>query len=127
MIQVTDEIRYLVNFFQSGFTILIALALGEALRQFVAADIRKPEDAAIHWGRLPALMTFIFLILPFFQGMNRYFYLTYLKPNMLPDTYALWLIIDGAAFISEATLFFVMSRLFSENQWRRFFHATLTL
>ena len=100
MIKVTDEVQHLVTFFQNGFTILIALALGEALCQFVAADIRHPDDKAIQWNRLPALLIFLFLILPFFQGMNRYFYLTCLKTGSLPYNYPIWLAIDGLAFVS---------------------------
>jgi hypothetical protein len=65
----------------------------------------KPDYPVILWKRLPALLSFLFLIWPFFQGMNRYFYATY-KPDALPQPYSLYLSIDGILFTIEAALFF---------------------
>lgn len=55
------------------FSIVLALALGEAFKQCVS----ERENGAIQWDRMLALLTFLLLILPFYQGMNRYLLQTY--------------------------------------------------
>ena len=57
-----------VAFFQTAFTIVLALALGQALGQFVSDEDHRP----LHWDRLPLFVTFILIIFPFFQGMGRF-------------------------------------------------------
>jgi hypothetical protein len=120
------EIPNLIGFFQGVFTIVMALALTESFKQFVA---EKPEEQARHlrWDRFPALLSFLFLIFPFYQGMSRIFFNTYGDIAKLPQPYALHLMYDGIAFTVESALFFVMSRALSLAQWSRFYQAVLIL
>ena len=105
------------------FSIVLALAIGEAFKQFVSDKAEKPEDRHIHWDRLCALVAFIILVVPFSHGMARYFHETY-KEGARPNPYALYLSIDSVAFTVEAIFFFVLSRSLPRVQWRRF-HLTV--
>jgi hypothetical protein len=117
------NVAHTVGFFQAVFTIILALALGEALRQFVA----DTDDQFIHWNRLPALASFLFIIFPFFQGMSQHLYLNYVHPTVLPKSYAAYLMFDGVAFVLEAACFFLMSRALDARHWRRYYAAVLAL
>lgn len=117
------DITDAVTFFQRAFTIVLALALGEAFKQFVA----DKEEKTIHWDRLPALLTFLLMVFPFFHGMNRYFFLTYLNPLPVSKGYAGYLLFDSLVFMCESALFFIMSRSLAVKQWRRYFLAQLAL
>jgi hypothetical protein len=102
------DIVDIVGFYQKAFTVILALALAEAFKQFVADKADKEEDRVIHWERLWSLVSFLFLIFPFFQGTSRYFYVEYLGTK-LPQDYAIFVIFDAIIFTIEAALFFVMS------------------
>jgi hypothetical protein len=43
-----------VTFFQGGFTIILALSLGEALKSFTSDN----QDLPVHWNRVPACSRF---------------------------------------------------------------------
>jgi hypothetical protein len=120
------DIHNVVSFFQAAFTFILALALTESFKQFVADRAEKEEDRHIHWDRLWSLISFLFLIIPFFQGMSRYYYVEYVD-NKITAHYAIWLIFDGVAFLIEAALFFVMSRTLSPVLWQRFYLSVLAL
>ena len=72
---ISGNVVHTVNFFQGAFTIVLALALGEALKAFVAGDDERP----IHWDRTPPFVSFLLIFFPFFQSMSQYLYLTYLN------------------------------------------------
>jgi len=110
------------------FSIVLALALGEALKQCVTEreGTQGFEVGDIRWDRVLALVTFLSLILPFYQGMNRYLLHTY-GGAASQNISAGFLIIDGIAFMAESALFFVMSRNLSENRWRYFYQTVLAL
>jgi hypothetical protein len=112
-----------VGFFQGVFTIILALALGEALKQFVGDS----DDRYIHWDRLPALLAFLLTIFPFFQGMSQHLYLNYLHAAAAPRFYAAYLSVDGLVFLLQAACFYMMSRALAAKHWRRFYWALLTL
>lgn len=116
-----------IGFYKSAFTVVMGLALGESFKQFVAERAVSEDDRTIHWDRFPALLSFLFLILPFFQGMSRYLYVTYGDVYKMPRPYSAFLMFDGIVFISEAALFFVVSRALSGAQWRRYYLCVLTL
>jgi hypothetical protein len=119
-----------VGFFRQTFVIVFALALTEALKQFVAEQPKQANDPLsdrlIHWDRLPALLAFVFLLVPFFQGTVRYFYLTYesQKPFAYYDRF---LVVDGVAFLIEAALFFAMSRAITPTRWRSLYMCIIWL
>jgi hypothetical protein len=125
--ELTKDIVDIVGFYQKAFTLILALALAEAFKQFVADKANKEEDRVIHWDRLWSLVSFLFLIFPFFQGTSRYFYVEYLHDSKLPSNYAAFIMFDGAMFTIEAALFFVMSRTLSLTLWRRFYYSVLWL
>lgn len=103
------------------FAIVLALALGEAFKTVIT------EGEFIHWNRLYSLASFLLLILPFYQGMNRYLLLTYGVGAKLPTPDPRFLIIDGASFMMESALFFVMSRTLKLEEWWRFYLVVLVL
>jgi hypothetical protein len=112
-----------IQFFQTAFTILMGLALGEAFKQLV-----PDGDVNIRLDRLPLLFAFLFVIFPFFHGMSRYFYTTYLThPSPELATVAARVMFDGLAFLSLAALFFGMSRSLSPRHWTRFYGFLLGL
>jgi hypothetical protein len=117
------DLTHLVQFLQTAYTILLGLALGEALKQFV-----PDGDQPIKTDRLPLLLAFLFMVFPFFHGMSRYLYTTYLthpEPKLGPV--AGHVMLDGLVFMILAGLFFVLSRSLSESHWRRFYGFLLAL
>jgi hypothetical protein len=105
------------------FGILLALAIGEAFKQFVS-DRNEPGARKIHWDRLFALVSFLVLIVPFSHGMTRYFYDAYHDP---PAGYWLHVVRDVVVFTAEGGLFFVLSRSLSSKEWRKFFSTAAIL
>jgi hypothetical protein len=102
------------------FAIVLSLALGEAFKTVVS------EDHFIYWKKLYALLSFLFLILPFYQGMNRYLLATYgVRATALPP--AGFLIVDGTAFMFESALFFAMSRTLAIEKWQQFYWLVVAL
>jgi hypothetical protein len=106
------------------FAILLALALGEAFKLVVS---EKEGEEFIAWKKLYALISFLLLILPFYQGMNRYLLLTYGAHSAAPGARSIFLIIDGAVFLFESALFFVMSRTLGIDKWQRFYWVVFVL
>jgi hypothetical protein len=104
------------------FSIVLALALGEAFKQYVS----EKHDGAIQWDRTLALLTFLLLILPFYQGMNRYLLQTY-GGIPTPQFSALFLIFDGIAFMTESAIFFAMSRNLSNSRSVYFYWIVFVL
>jgi hypothetical protein len=127
MIPINKDILNAASFFQTTFAIIIALSISEAFKQFVADKAEKPEDTAIHWDRLPALLSFLLLALPFFHGMSRYFFLAYTNAREVPESYGGYLIFDGVSFVLMSAIFFAMSRSLAAVQWRRYFCLVLLL
>jgi hypothetical protein len=119
-----DAIISAVDNLQRIFTIVLALSLGEAFKQFVSDHAVKPEDRTIRWDRLMALCAFLLLLIPFYHGMGRYFFDVYQTPPR-PEPYSRYLLIDSLAFIAMASLFFVMCRELPAVQWRRFYCAVV--
>lgn len=103
------------------FSIVLALALGEAFKQYVS------DHGSMQWDRSLALITFLLLILPFYQGMNRYLLQTYGGPAAASNQAAVFLIIDGVAFMAESALFFAMSRNLPNSRWVYFYWIVLAL
>jgi hypothetical protein len=117
-----------VGFFRQAFVIVFALALTEALKQFVndkQSDDTKPNKH-IQWDRLPALLSFLFLIVPFFQGTVRYFYSVYESQKPFAN-YAEYLAFDGIMFLIEAALFFAMSRAITPAKWHDLYKSIIGL
>jgi hypothetical protein len=117
------DLVHAVQFFQAIYGILLALALGEAFKQFV-----PDGDQDMRWDRLPFLIAFLFTIFPFFHGMNQYMYITYLhRPTLSVAEVSGQLLFDSAMFMGMAGTFFVLSRSLSPNHWFRYYIATLVL
>jgi hypothetical protein len=77
---INGNVIHTVNFMQGAITIVMALALGEALKLFVTSR----DDRPLQWERLPALLAFVFVFVPFFQSISQYLYLTYLNAQTAP-------------------------------------------
>jgi hypothetical protein len=121
--EISGNIAHTVDFIQGAITIILALALGEALKLFVTPH----GDSPMQWDRLPGLLAFLFTFFPFFQGMSQYLYLTYLNPATAPPFYPGYLMFDGAMNVLEAACFFVMSNALAPKHWRHFYGAVLAL
>jgi hypothetical protein len=121
-----DALRTTVLDLQHIYTIVLALAIGEAFKQFVADAHREPQKRRIHWNQLLALVAFLVLVIPFFQGMSRHFYVTYFQ-EPFPSPYSVWLFVDCIAFTIEGSLFFVLSRSLPAVQWKRFYTTVILL
>ena len=118
------QIAEVISFFRNAFSLVLALALAEALKQFVRD--RAPADTnVIEWDKLITLISFLLLIFPFYQGTIRYFSYTY--GHTLPQHYSISLMIDSGAFICEAALFFIMSRCLSPLHWKTYYGSVIAL
>ena len=109
--------------FKAGFTIILALSLGEALKSFTSDN----QDLPVHWNRVPALLAFLLVFFPFFQSMNQYFYSTYFSPQTALKFYPAYLVFDGMIFMLQAGCFFTMSRSLAPHRWQRFYTTVLIL
>lgn len=117
------ELTHGVQFLQAAFTILLSLAFGEAFKQLV-----PDGDKDMRWDRVGSLIAFVFMIFPFFHGMTRHFFTTYLAhPNAPLGDVAPHLMFDGIMFLLMSATFFVMSRSLSPDHWSRFFSALAVL
>jgi hypothetical protein len=76
-----SHISHATGFLQAAYTILLSLALGEAFKQIISDD----PDKEFRLNRLWGLAAFLFMIFPFFHGMSRYLFLTYLSPSISPQ------------------------------------------
>jgi hypothetical protein len=119
-----EAILSTVQILERIFAIVLALALGEAFKQFVSDTPKNPDDSFIHWDRFTALAALLLLLIPFYQGMGQYFYQVY-HTAQRPKPYSAFLLVDCVAFTLEAALFFVMSRALPMIQWRRFYKTVL--
>lgn len=117
------DLTHTIQFLQTSITILLGLALGEAFKQLV-----PDGDQDIKSERIHSLLAFLFMIFPFFHGMSRYFYKTYLiHPNAQLGPVAAHVMFDGTVFMTLAVLFFIMCRSLSPSHWVRFYFSLLAL
>jgi hypothetical protein len=125
-------IEALVAQLQTLFTIIMALAITEGLKQFVreikdSNNQNQENDTTskhLRWKCFPGLIAFLVTAMPFLYGMARYFHNTY-KSRLLGEGYAWPLLFDTLAFTTEALLFFVMSRSVSPSRSLAFSMAAL--
>ena len=122
-----EAIKSTIDSLQTIYTVVLGLSLGEAFMQFVAEDPANKTEHRICWERMVNLISFLFLIIPFFHGMNRYFFDTYLKSLGPGSRYGGHLLVDCAVFTSEGGLFFILCRSLSRTQWRRFYFTVIAL
>jgi hypothetical protein len=120
MIVVTDEVKDGILFFERIFQIVLALAIGEAFKQYFP-ERKEDGHRTIMLESTPALISFITLIVTFYLGMDRYFFKSYITLKALPDNYAIHLMFDSILFMIESALFFSMSRNLHADRWRVFY------
>ena len=113
----TDAIKSSINSLQQIYSVILALALGEAFKQ-VVAEGNVPEKR-IAWEKLPNLVGLLALIIPFFHGMNRYFFEVYIARSF--PGYERYLLIDCVAFTVEGGFFFLLARSLSRAESNRFY------
>jgi hypothetical protein len=120
---IDGSITHTVSFFQGAFTIILSLALGEALKAFTSDNQEQP----LYWDRLPTLLAFLVVFSPFFQSMSQYFYAAYLDPKTALAFYPRYLVFDGVMYTLQAGCFFTMSRSLAPHRWQRFYTTVLLL
>jgi hypothetical protein len=124
----TPDIIDSVTFFQRVFQITVALAIGESFKQFVADESHRTAERHLFWERIPALLSFIFTIIPFFHGMSRYFYVNYLRLEVdVSEVYAFQLLFDGLSFLVESAFFFMLSRALVLARFQEFASYLISL
>ena len=125
--QNVDAIRSSIDSLQRLFLIIIALAIGEAFKQFVSDKNPSPTERHIYWDRLWALVAFGTLVVPFLHGMLMHFYDSHQAPTQRHPAYSGYLIFDTVMFLGESALFFVLSRSLSPSLWRTFYWTVFLL
>lgn len=122
-------IESVVESLQWIFTVVIGLAIAEAISQVVGNN-RKQVSPSIQLRSLPAVVSFMAIIVPFFHGMSRYLYDVY-RISPQPSTggihYGVFLGLDCLIFTIEAFVFFVLARSLALGDSRRFYRAVLFL
>ena len=134
-----DSMTQIIENDQAVYTIVLALAIAEAFNQ--AIKEKKPEEEkhagtfaswfdCLHHSRFLSLVVFLLMVVPFFQGNQKYLYLQYAEPlhsaHPPKSIGAKWLSYDCLVFAVEAGLFFVMARSLSARRWQQFY-ATVVL
>jgi hypothetical protein len=105
------------------FAILLTLALGEAFKLVIS----EKHEPFVDSEKLYALASFLLLILPFYQGMNKYLLSTYGESAQGPSPHPAFIIIDGLSFMAESALFFAMSRTLDLKFFNRFYWLAIIL
>ncbi len=125
-----EAIKSSVESLQQVYTVILALSLGEAFMQFVNDKSGRNENI-VNLGMLPGLIGFLALLIPFFQGMNRYFYEVYIAvPTEYYGSnkyYGNYLIRDCILFTIEASIFFMLSRSMQLDQWKKYYKIVIGL
>jgi hypothetical protein len=125
-----EAIGSTIDSLKAIYTVLLALSLGEAFSQLVENPAELPKNGQPHrvirWDRLPNLIPFLLLIIPFVQGMDRYFFVIY-KTQARPVSYAGHLLLDCVVFTLEGSLFFILARSLSLDRWQRFYGAVISV
>jgi hypothetical protein len=94
-----------VDSLQKIYAVIISLALGQAIKQVVEL-CSGCNDLAICINVLPQFIAFVFVVVPFFHGMNRHLDFCYLEKDV-NDVKQGGLLLDFLVFFIESTLFFV--------------------
>ena len=121
-----EGVADVVMFFRGAFSLIFALALAEGFKQTVH-DKAEPTDRVLYLEKIPSLLGFLFLILPFYQGTIRSYGLLYADAKSLSPHYSLIIMFDSVSFLIEASIFFFMSRALSPDHWRSFYTAVVIL
>lgn len=135
-----ESMSEIVENVQSIYTIILALAVAEAFNQAIKENKPKEEKPAttlvgwfdcLHHSRVMSLLVFLMMIVPFFQGNQKYLYLQYIEPlhsaSPPKSISAMWLNFDCFVFSIEAGLFFLMARSLSAQRWQQFYAAIIVL
>ncbi len=135
-----ESMSQIIENVQSIYTIILALAVAEAFNQAIRESKPKAERPSttlkswfdcFHHARVVSLIVFILMIVPFFQGNQKYLFLQYIEPlhSAVPpkSVSAMWLNFDCMIFSLEAGLFFVMARSLSAHRWQQFYAAIIML
>lgn len=121
-----DASECTVKSLQWIYTIVIALSIGEAFKQIVPDAGLGEDKRGIHWERLPLLLSFLLLVVPFYHGMTRFLSDMY-SEDKIDRYYGIWLLLDCSVFTIEAGLFFILARSLSKDLWLRFSWGVMVL
>ena len=115
---------------QRIYGVILALAITEAFKEFAKPTNRDTkEKASDRWPFYPdniwAIVSLLFLVIPFFQGMNVYLQRTYGASSS--ETHPAWLLFDIAIFTVEAVFIFLLSRSLPRDRWKIFYRLIGTL
>jgi hypothetical protein len=123
-----DAVGSSIDSLKAVYAVLLTLSLGEAFGQMVESNDPDAVNRKIRWDRITSLVPFLFLLIPFIHGMDRYFFETYKTATAArPASYGGHLLLDCMAFTLEGGLFFVLARSLSKYRWRRFYLTVITL
>jgi len=66
-----EEVADVVTVFRGAFSVIFALALAEGFKQSVHDKAEKETDRVLYPEKVIGLLSFLLLILPFYQGTMR--------------------------------------------------------
>jgi len=121
----SEAINSSIDSLKAVYTVLLALSLGQAFSELVDTEPHGAERI-IRQDRILNLIPFLLLIIPFIQGMDRYFFDVYKTPAR-PSSYGGHLLLDCLAFTLEGSLFFVLARSLAKLRWLRFYKTVMAL
>jgi len=119
-----EAIKSSIQSLQQIYTVILALALGEAFKQFVIEG-GDSSQRRLDWSKLLSLVALLALIIPFLHGMNRYFFDVYSAGNF--PHYGRYLLVDCIAFTLEGGLFFILARSLKHTEFNRFYTTVAIL
>ena len=121
-----STIESTVGSLQQIYAIVIALAIAEAFMQFVLDPKSSCEQVGIQKERFLPLLSLLFLVVPFYHGMTRFFCEVY-HEDQINNFYGVWLLVDCGVFTIEAGLFFILARSLSKERWFTFYLTVMVL
>lgn len=98
-----------VDNLQRLYTVVVSLAVTEMLRRVLVggSSTAAPDFAAIPWSSWLMLSSFLFTIVPFYHGANRYLDATYVTSEQSAKYFAL--LLDFIILFLEGIAFFVLA------------------
>ena len=117
-----SEVADVVTFYRSAFSVIFALALAEGFKQTVHDKANELTAPVLYRDKVPSLLAFLFLIIPFYQGTIRFYGHSYGDANTLAN-YSYYIMFDSICFLIEAAIFFYVSSALSPVHWISFYSA----
>ncbi len=111
-----------VNSLQWFYTMVLSLAVVHAVQQILVYDSTN-QQFSLNLGSLHNFMVFLVIVIPFYQGANRYLDETYVSGNV--EVKEMTGLVDFLFFFIEGMIFYSMAILINNNYY--FYLSVLTV